>query len=105
LNSYILPSRLWLDSNHFIISSAIILLGLFGLSQLWNGSKEKVLVKYLLWSLAGMIALTLLSGLMILFKISFLSGIAYNLYDLMLAGILFAAIVIAANYQIRSIAK
>ena len=103
LNSYILPSRLWLDSNHFIISAAVILLGLFGLSKLWNDSKEKSNQKYMIWSLSGMIVLTLLSGFVILFKISFLSGIAYSLYDLMLAGILFAAIVIAANYQIKSI--
>jgi len=105
LNSYILPNRLWLDSNHFIISAVVILLGLFGLSKLLNDPKEKSNRIYLIWSLSGMIALTLLSGILILFKISFLSGIAYNLFDLMLAGILFAAIVIAVNYQIKSFAK
>lgn len=101
LHSYILPNRFWLDSNHFIISVVIILSGIFGFSKLWNASKEKPLVKYLLFSLAGMIILTLLSGLVILFKIDFLSGVAYNLYDLMLAGILFALIVIGGNFQLK----
>lgn len=103
LNSYILPNRLWLDSNHFIISALIILLGMFGLSKIWNSSKEKPIVKYLLWAISLMISITLISGLIMLFNINLLNGIAYNLYDFMLAGIMFATIVIAANYQLKQL--
>ena len=43
--------------------------------------------------------ITLFSGVSILFKISFISGIAYNVYEIMLAGILFFLITMAANHQ------
>ncbi|MFA7288177.1 MAG: multiheme c-type cytochrome [Melioribacteraceae bacterium] len=102
LNGYILPNRLWLDSNHFIISVAIILLGLFILSKLWNSSKENNVAKYLFWFLGVTIVLTILSGFVILFEISFLTIIAYNVYDLMLVGILFASIIFAANHQLET---
>ncbi|HEX2867756.1 MAG TPA: multiheme c-type cytochrome [Ignavibacteriales bacterium] len=106
LNSYILPNRIWLDSNHFIISIAVILLGLFKLSKLWKDVREKSVVKFMFGALSVMILLTLLCGLVILFfKLSFLSIIAYNLYDLMLAGILLTAIIVAADNQIKNITR
>jgi len=105
LNSYILPNRLCFDANHFIISAVVILIGIFALSKLWSGSRNKTIVKYLLWSLSGMIALTLISGIVILFRINLLSSTAYNLYDIMLAGILFVTLIVAGNYQIKRISK
>jgi len=100
LNSYILPSRLWLDSNHFLISFAIILLGFYYYAKLKHHSQERSSYRQLSWLLGATTLIALLSGIVILFKITALSRIAYNLFDLMLATILLVSIAISIRLSI-----
>ncbi|HEX2865883.1 MAG TPA: multiheme c-type cytochrome [Ignavibacteriales bacterium] len=105
LSGYILPNRMALDSNHFMISAAIILTGLYSLSKLLSGYKERLIIRYLFLSLSGMIIIALVSGVIILFQMNVLESIVYSLYDLMLAGILFVTITAAMNYQVKGMLK
>jgi hypothetical protein len=88
LAQYMLPNRIFLDSNHFLIGAGILLLGLYayfgGLEQQDEHKRENR-------TMGLFILIVLLSGFLMLVKIPFLpiaNQVAYTLFDVGLLAIL-----------------
>jgi len=87
LSSYMFPTRMFLDANHFLISIIVLIIGIwFYLKSQFNREKPLELNLFL-----TLITITVLSGIFMLIKlefIGFLNQISYTLFDLSLIGIL-----------------
>ena len=87
LSSYMFPTRLFLDANHFIISVAVLIVGiLFFVNDKPAGGKI-----FKINLLSAILLVTIVAGVFMLVKLDFLSlltGLAYTVYDLSLIAIL-----------------
>jgi hypothetical protein len=87
LGNYMFPTRIFLDSNHFLISAAVLLAGVwFYLKYQLSSTKS---FRFGLFSILILIAF--ISGILMLIKLDFISilnRLAYTIYDLSLIGIL-----------------
>ncbi len=87
LGNYMFPTRVFLDSNHFLISAAVLLAGVwFYLKYQLSTTKS---FRFGLFS--ALILIAILSGILMLVKVDFISilnRLAYTIYDLSLIGIL-----------------
>jgi len=87
LSAYMLPTRNFLDANHFIISLSVLLAGFW--LYLKNQSSDEKTIR---WNLLAVILLiTIVSGVFMLLKMDFISilrGLSYTVYDMCLAAIL-----------------
>jgi hypothetical protein len=91
LGSYMFPTRMFMDANHFLISAAVLVLGSwFYLKYEFNPESG-----FRLTWLPLLLFMAILSGILMLIKLEFIatiSHLAYTLYDLSLIGILVLAI-------------
>ena len=82
VNSYVLPDRMALDTNHFMITIIALIVGLFT----WLQMKKDNLSTSLLGKLQGMfLLLSVISGLFMMIKFEFIYQIvriAYTVFDL-----------------------
>ncbi|MBN1852847.1 MAG: hypothetical protein JW829_08990, partial [Pirellulales bacterium] len=110
LIEYMLPTRFWLDSNHFLIAVAILIVGLVAL--LWElksrvsqiHSKGSWLKSLIGGQLAISLFLACITGMLIFLKIPGLDSVtryAYTIFDLALALVVFGAIIVMLRYAIR----
>jgi len=87
LGSYMFPTQMFLDANHFLISVAVLILGSwFYLKYQFNPE-----IGFRFTLLPMLLFISILSGILMLIKLEFIatiSHLAYTLYDLSLIGIL-----------------
>jgi phosphatidylserine synthase len=87
LSSYMFPTRMFLDGNHFMISAAVLVIGIwFYLEYEFVHDKP-----FRLTALSVFLLIAILSGFLMLLKLEFietLSHLSYTFYDLSLVGIL-----------------
>lgn len=91
LKQFALPTRFWLDANHFLVS-ALIIIGAFAFAVLQNRKQFQ-------W-LFAIIVISIVSGVFMLLKlpfIGFITRLSYSLFDLAIIGILCCIIVISLN--------
>jgi len=86
LGTYMLPTRMFLDANHFLISAAVFFAGIWFYLKYEFMSGKTIRFTALLTSLV----IALVSGILMLVKLDFIgiSRLAYTLYDLSLIAIL-----------------
>jgi len=99
LREYMLPSRFWLDANHFLLAVGVMLAGLAALVWQWRrwlaGARSRLsgwTALVLLLSLTAVVG----TGLLIFLKIpslDLLTRTAYTVFDVALMGMLLAALV------------
>ncbi|HCY39830.1 MAG TPA: hypothetical protein DHV48_00460 [Prolixibacteraceae bacterium] len=91
LGRYMFPNRMFLDGNHFLISAAVLLTGVwFYLRYQFKGTKS-----FRLNPFSTILLVAVVSGIFMLIKLEFIatiSHLAYTLYDLSLIGILILCI-------------
>jgi hypothetical protein len=106
LMSYMLPTRFWLDSNHFTIAALVIIAGVLGLlaevrvrRTAVTGSARGTFGSIVSYELALSLLLATVSGILILLKLSFMNAVnraAYTVFDLslvlLLVGVIMATI-------------
>lgn len=86
LGSYMLPTRMFLDANHFLISAAVFFAGIWFYLKYEFVNGKTIRFTALLTSLL----IALISGILMLVKLDFIetiSRMAYTLYDLSLISI------------------
>ena len=91
LASYMFPSRMFMDSNHFLISAAVVLTGIW----LYLKYQFSITKSFRLNLLSSILLITIVSGILMLIKLDFISilnRLAYTIYDLSLIGILILCI-------------
>lgn len=100
LGSYMFPTRMFLDGNHFMISVVVLLTGIwFYLKYQFN--REKPFRLNLLWVL---ILVTVISGIFMLIKLEllgFINHLSYTIFDLSLTGILIICIYYLQKSQMQ----
>jgi Na+/pantothenate symporter len=87
LSAYMFPTRLFLDANHFIISAAVLIVGI------WFYMNDKLTEKkiFKMNLLSSILLITIVAGVLMLVKLDFISvltGLAYTVYDFSLVAIL-----------------
>jgi hypothetical protein len=88
LGSYMFPTRIFLDANHFLFSFAVLFAGvLFYLMVHFSHDK-----KWKVNGLSALILITVISGILMLLKIGVVTSLAYTIFDLSLVGILVVCI-------------
>jgi len=91
LSSYMFPTRIFLDGNHFLISAAVLFIGIwFYLKYEFNPEK-----RFGFTLLSVFLLITILSGILMLINFDFIETIshfAYTVFDLSLIGILLLCI-------------
>lgn len=101
LGRYMFPTRIFLDANHFLISSAVLVIGLWVYLRFeFDHTKP-----FRLTALSILLTIAILSGIIMLFKLEFieaLSHLAYTFYDLSLTGILLVCILYLAEPPIKT---
>jgi len=91
LGNYMFPTRSFLDSNHFMLSLIVLLVGI------WFYLKYQFMPdrKFSISLFSSLILITILSGIFMLLKLEFIetiSHLAYTVFDLSLIGILIICI-------------
>ena len=103
LNSFILPSRMWFDRNHFIMGIVPLLLGGF----IYVDEKKKGKTQaWFLKILAGLILLAMASGIFMLIKfdaIEAIVSISYTLFDVAVVGITLLSIGYFVSDQLETL--
>jgi hypothetical protein len=87
LSAFMFPTRLFLDANHFIISAAVLIIGI------WFYMNDKLTEKkiFKMNLLSSILLITIVAGVLMLVKLDFISvltGLAYTVYDFSLVVIL-----------------
>jgi len=109
LANYALPSRFWLDANHFLLGALTVVAGAFCLSQLWRRQESMAFFKTLRVLLAVFLCCSMISGFLMLMQFQLIDSvtrIAYTVFDISVTGIVFAllaALVVHTARQIRSV--
>ena len=100
LNSYILPDRRWLDTNHFLMTLIGFITGIYVLLDL----RKEGLKKTLLYSLTyNLIVIAIITGLFMMAKtdaIMNLVRISYTLFEISIIGITLICIVYLIRKQL-----
>jgi hypothetical protein len=107
---YMLPTRFWLDSHHFLIAVAVLIIGLIALLWELKGrvSENPARQSWLSW-LAGsevLISLVLacVAGVLIFLKIPGLDPVtrySYSIFDLAIALVVLGASIIVLRHAAR----
>jgi len=87
LGNYMLPTRLFLDSNHFLFSIAVLFTGIWFYLKFKFDQKQPFDLNWF----SVLIIITIISGILMLIKLEFIetiSHLAYTVFDLSLIGIL-----------------
>lgn len=110
LLEYMLPTRLWLDANHFLVVLCVVLVGLVAL--LWelrqaisdHGEHRSTLGTVLIVVLTGSLLIAVIAGLLILVKVPWLDSvtrIAYSVLDIAVTILLAASMVTVVRVAVR----
>lgn len=91
LSSYMFPTRMILDGNHFLVSAAVLFSGIWFYLKYNFNPKNPLRINLF----SSIILITILSGILMLIKleyIEFISHLAYTIFDLSLIGLLLLCI-------------
>lgn len=103
LNSYILPSRLWFDKNHFIFSMIPLFIGIYSIFDM----RKENLMKSLMYTLQLIfVGLVIITGFFIMIKFAAIEKIvylSYTIFDLVIIGTTVNLIIYIINKQYKSI--
>jgi hypothetical protein len=103
VNAYVLPNRLLLDKNHFLITIIAVIAGLFTWLQMKKeGQSDSVLSRLQ----AVFLSISVISGLFMMIKFDLIYQvvrIAYTLFDLSIVFSVLTSIVYLINDQFQSL--
>lgn len=103
LREYGLPSRLWLDHQHFLVAAATFVVGVVGLLGRARHGRKDTTSQMATWALALALAIGMVCGLLMALDLSVLRSLtryAYTVFDLALVAIT----VLVITVQLRAIA-
>jgi hypothetical protein len=114
LMEHMLPTRFWLDSQHFLIAVAVLMIGLVALlwELKWRLSDDPAKRSWLGSLVAGELLLSLVlacvTGILIFLKLPGLDQVtryAYSIFDLAIALVVLGAIVTVVRHAVSLIGK
>jgi hypothetical protein len=84
LGSYMFPTRTFLNANHFLLSVAVLFVGIWFYLRFAFTPERKLKIN----GLSVLISILIVSGILMLLNVGIVTSLAYTIFDLSLVGIL-----------------